>query len=392
MTEIIITKNITPNKINKLFETHLKKKELDNVILSIPDSINKYTFGLLADLLKLVITLNKKTTIKTLKINADIKKIDSLYDQEYTYPIVSLLWNSSKFVDKSGNDIKVILREKQNEFFIKMNSLSKLKGNKYILTNTDHLPKSKGLIRLLENADGFNDNEEQIAYNIKKLLYDFILTFNKKNIHEIDQIANDIGVIIYELLKNTYEWGKTDTINVNIPSSIRGVYLRFHNNDSKTITEEFKNTPLDSYFKQDYIVNNCINKNNKIYFLEILVFDSGVGFIDKFHKKNSLTDLEIIKKCLIKNQTSSVSNLKSKKGLGLERILNIINDRGFLRITTDKYSLYRDLIRNNHKPTKAENLETLILEDWNWSRIKSENKIKIGGTHMNILYPFKSIS
>lgn len=390
MTEIIIPKNITPSKLNKLFRVYLIEQKLDNVTLSIPHSINKYTFGLLADLLKFIITLNNKSTIKTLKIVADNKDLETFYDQEYAYPIVSLLWNTSNFIDKDGYEIKTLLRKNQNDYFIKMNSLSRLKGNKYILTNTDHLPKNKGLIRLFENSEGFNDNEDQIASSVKKILNNYVLTFNKNNLIEIDNIVNDIGAIVYELIKNTFEWGKTDSLNIDIPSSIRGVYFRFHKNDKEKIIQEFANTPLDTFFKEEYITNECINKLNQIYFLEILVFDSGVGFIDKFHRKDSLTDLEIIKKCLIKNQTSSVTNLKSKKGLGLDRILNILNSKGFVHITTDKYSVYRDLIKDNYKPTNIDNLDTLILEDWNKKDFEPNYGIKTSGSHINILYPFKS--
>jgi len=388
MTEIVIQKNITPSKLNNLFDIYLTEKELDNITLSIPNSINKYTFGLLANLLKLVITLNQKFSIKTLKI--DDNNLETLYDQEYAYPIVSLLWNTSSFINNDGNNIKPKLRELQNEYFIKMNSLTRLKGNKYILTNTDHLPKSKGLIKLFENSSGFNDNEEQITKSVKKILSNYVLTFNKNNLNEIDNIVTDIGAVVYELAKNTYEWGKTDSYNIDIPSSIRGVYFRFHKNNKKKLIEEFQNTPLDSFFKQEYILNECINELNQIYFLEILVFDSGVGFVEKFHQKDSLTDIEIIKKCLIKNQTSSFTNLKSKKGIGLDRIFNILNQKGFVHITTDKYSVYRDLIKDNHKTTSIENLDTLILEDWNKKEFKTTGVINTRGSHISILYPFKT--
>ena len=254
MTEIRIPKNITPNKLNKLFDDSLIRKDLSNITLSIPNSINKYTFGLLANLLKLVITLNKKSSIKTLKIDIDHENLENFYDQEYAYPIVSLLWNTSNFIDKNLNEIKPKLRELQNKYFIKMNGLSRFKGNKYILTNTDHLSRNSGLIKLFENSNGFNDNEEQITKSVKKILNNYVLTFNKNNLTEIDNIIDDIGAIIYELAKNTYEWGKTDSQNIDLPSSIRGIYFRFHKNNKEKISQEFKDTPLETYFKQNYIL------------------------------------------------------------------------------------------------------------------------------------------
>src|SRR5690606_8061749 len=114
--------------------------------LKIPGALNKYTFGLLGDLLKFIITLNNKSNIQTLELDIDHENLNSFYDQEYAYPVISLLWNTTNFIDKNNVNIKDSLRELQNDFFIKMNSLDRIKGNKYILTNTDHLSKNKGLI------------------------------------------------------------------------------------------------------------------------------------------------------------------------------------------------------------------------------------------------------
>lgn len=390
MTEISIPKNVTPGKIEDLYKEYINDQMGNNIQLKIPNSISKYSFGLLGDLLKFIITLNSKSNIKTLILDIDNEDLESFYDQEYTYPIISLLWNTTNFTDKNNVNIKENLRELQNDFFIKMNLLDKIKGNKYILTNTDHLSKSKGLIKLLEGSDGFNDDEDEIKYIVKRIFNEYVLTFNKNNKIEFDNLLEDIGAIVYELTKNTYEWGRKDQNLIDIPASIRGVYFRFHRNDNQKILEEFKETPIYSFFQQSYILENCINENNQIYYLEILVFDSGVGFIDRFTKKEELTDLEVIKKCLVKNQTSSTSNLKSKKGIGLDRILNILNKRGLVKISTDKYCVYRDLIKDNYKPIDVEKLKEIKLEDWNNNDFKTDNIIKSQGSYISILYPFKN--
>lgn len=390
MIEIVIPKSITPSRINDLYSRYIRKPppQIDTFIL--PSSIRKYSFGLLADLLKFVITLNNCSPIRTLKVDLEEGDLNSLYDQEYAYPIISLLWNTSHFIDRNGSDIKSLLRDKQNEFFIIMNSLSRIKGNKYTLTNTDHIPKHKGLVRLLENAKGFNDDEELITKSIRKIFNNNVLIFNKSNITEISEIVEDIGAIVYELTKNTYEWGKTDANLIDLPISIRGVYFRFHINELDKIKEEFNRTPLKLFFEHPYILNNCINSQNKIYYLELLVFDSGIGFIDRFNKTESWNDLEIIKKCLVKNQTSSTSNLKTKKGIGLDRILNTLDKKGFLRICTDKYCVYRDLIKDNYMPIDPNKLDELKLQDWNVNNFNSDNISKARGSYINILYPFKA--
>lgn len=391
MIEITISKNIAPSKISELHNKYAGQEQIGDISLIIPSEINKYSFGLLADLLKFVITLNSRHPIKNLKVDIEKEKLESLYDQEYAYPIISLLWNTASFIDKKGDNIKGILREMQNNFFQKMNSLKRIKGNKFILTSADHLPESKGLIRLLESSDGFNDNEIQIRNNIKKVLSEFVLTFNKNNLTEIEGIIGDIGAIIYELAKNTYEWGRTDVNSVDIPSSIRGIYFRFHRNNYENIIDEYYSTPLNAFFNNPNLKQNSLNENGQIYYLEILVFDSGVGFIEKFHENKNFKDIDVIKLCLIKNKTSSFSNLKSKKGIGLDRIINILNRKGFLRISTDKYCAYRDLIKDEYKPIANENLDDLILEDWNRRNFNSEFLSKSQGSYISILYPFKNI-
>lgn len=393
MIEIKIPKSVTHNKIKSLQKSILSNTAYSGeVTMILPSEINNYKFSLLADLLQLTITINKKNPITKIKFEFEItnETLDSLYGQEFIYPIISLLWNTANFIDLNDENVKSKLREFQNTFFIKMNSLSRPKGNKFILTNIDHFSNNKGLIKLLENSNGFNDNEEQIIESIRSILMNYVLTFNKKNTEEIKNIVDDIGAIVYELCKNTYEWGKTDSLNIPISPSIRGVYLKFYNNKKENITKEYHNTPLEDYFNQKTLIERSLNDKGNIYYLEIMVFDSGVGFIEKFNNKENLSDIDVLKKCLIKNQTSATSNLKSKKGLGLDRILNILNKAGFIKISTDKYCVYRNLIKDEYKPIELNKLDDLKLEDWNKNNFKFNESEKISGSYLSILYPFKN--
>ncbi|MGR7813916.1 hypothetical protein [Lacinutrix undariae] len=393
MIEIKIPKSVTHSKIKSLQKSVLLYTgDSKEITIILPSSITKYKFSLLSDLLQLIITVNNKIKISKVVFDFELSKstLESLYGQEFIYPIVSLLWNSSRFIDLNKKNIKPELRDFQNDYFKKMNSLSRFKGNKFILTNTDHFSESKGLIKLLENSNGFNDNETQIIDSIRNVLLNNVLTFNKNNSEEIENIIDDIGAIVYELSKNTYEWGRTDSINVPISPSIRGVYLKFYNNKKEKIVEDYSDTPLAEYFNQESLISKSLNKAGNIYYLEIMVFDSGIGFIDKFNNQDKLTDLDVLKRCLVKNQTSATSNLKSKKGLGLDRILNILNKTGFIKISTDKYCAYRNLIKDEYTPIDIRNLDSLKLEDWNNNDFRAKDSEKISGSYLSILYPFKS--
>ncbi|MDR0229892.1 MAG: hypothetical protein LBI72_12640 [Flavobacteriaceae bacterium] len=390
MTEIKFLKNTSSRKINsfyKEFRIHEERNQSFTIIM--PSEFTTYRFGLLSDLLRLIITINSKHNIKKVIFDLDKGDIDSVYKQDYTYPIISLLWNDTIFEDNKNNNIKAELRTKQNEFFLKMNSLEKFKGSKYLLSHTDHLSQNNGLIKFLEDSNGFNDDEELIKEVVKKILLENVLTFNKSNSKELINDINHIGEIIYELSKNTFEWGKTDNFMRPISSSIRGIYFRFHTNSFEKLIDDFSNTPIESFFNQEYITTNCIQELNKIYYLEILVYDSGLGFIEKFNNSDNLSDIDIIKKCLIKNQTSSNSNLKSKKGLGLDRILNILDKKGFLKIMTDKYIVYRDLIKDNYSNTSNSEISKLKLDYWDKKDFDKNSNEKCEGSFISILFPFK---
>src|SRR5690606_4573893 len=131
------------------------------------------------------------------------------------------------------------------------------------------------------------------------------------------------------------------------------------------LLEDFKSHKgLTTYFKNSVLKENV---KSEIYFLEIDVFDSGVGFVEKYkslNKTESLSDIEIIKKCLIKHSTSAKGLEKGNKGLGLDRILTILDGRGFLRIKTGKSCVYRDLINRPYKKLNTNDIDTMELFDW----------------------------
>ncbi|WP_223557920.1 hypothetical protein [Chryseobacterium lathyri] len=390
MIDIRIQRSLTSKKIKALYDDYLYEKNYSGEFrIILPKEIEKYRFGVFAELLQFLITLNNEYIVKEIKLSIDsAEDLNKVYEQEFIYPIVSLFWNSTKFTNIKGDLIKDELRSLQNDFFIKMNSFQRLKSNKSLLINIDHFSNSKGLIKLFENANGFNENEEQIIDVIKKILKKNILTYNFNNLIEFENILSDIGAIIYELIKNTFEWGKSDKYDVPINPSIRGLYLRFHSNMYENAIQDFENTPIGFFLNDEVIKQNCVTDYEKIDYLEITVFDSGIGFIDKFQDKNGLDDITILKKCLIKNQTSSTTNLKSKKGLGLDRILKTIDKKGFLKISTDKYVAYRNMIKDEYSQIDINNLADLIIEDWNNNEFNSSDNKKLSGTFISILYPF----
>ena len=272
-------------------------------------------------------------------------------------------------------------------FFKKMKSSKSMKGEKFILANLDHFSEEKGILKLFENNGEFNSNEYSFKKSIEGIIKDEVLKYSINNQSQFEKIKDDISSIIYELMKNTFEWAKHDKSGKIINPNIRGVYFKFHKYGVDNILNDYKNSfPIFQYFSDS---NLSINSKKEVYFIEISVFDTGLGFVDRYN--GSGNDIDIIKKCLIKNQTSSVSNLKDKKGLGLDRILNILNDKGLFKINTDKYSLYRNLkIDRYNSEVGLNNLSSIVLKDWDDSSVEDikPKKFKFSGTTISILYPF----
>ena len=146
---------------------------------------------------------------------------------------------------------------------------------------------------------------------------------------------------------------------------MRGTYFKLLKKRRATVIEEFKEHPgLCEYFTDEM---HQENGTGEIGFVEISVFDSGVGFVEKFKSLNTnvdLDDIDILKKCLIKHTTSAKGLDKDEKGIGLDRILNMLDTRGFLRIKTGKIDVYRNLITHKYRQVANADFKNLELFDW----------------------------
>ena len=391
MKTIEIKRSSNIDGIDSLYSNFFNEiNELEEYKIILPKKIDNLFFSMNVSLLQFVSTVFKTGRLKTIQVKIDSNnkaEIDDVYNEEFFFPIISLLWNEVNIIDINEDNIRPILREYQNVFFKKMKSSKSMKGEKFILANLDHFSEEKGILKLFENNGEFNSNEYSFKKSIEGIIKDEVLKYSINNQSQFEKIKDDISSIIYELMKNTFEWAKHDKSGKIINPNIRGVYFKFHKYGVDNILNDYKNSfPIFQYFSDS---NLSINSKKEVYFIEISVFDTGLGFVDRYN--GSGNDIDIIKKCLIKNQTSSVSNLKDKKGLGLDRILNILNDKGLFKINTDKYSLYRNLkIDRYNSEVGLNNLSSIVLKDWDDSSVEDikPKKFKFSGTTISILYPF----
>jgi hypothetical protein len=156
-----------------------------------------------------------------------------------------------------------------------------MKGEKFIIANLDHFSEEKGILKIFENNGEFNSNEYSFKKSIEGIIKNEVLKFSLNNQSQFEKIKDDISSIIYELMKNTFEWAKHDKSGKIINPNIRGVYFKFHKYGIDNILNDYKNTfPIFQYFSDS---NLSINSKKEVYFIEISVFDTGLGFVDRYN-------------------------------------------------------------------------------------------------------------
>ena len=130
--------------------------------------------------------------------------------------------------------------------------------------------------------------------------------------------------------------------------------------------------------------------NRHLYFIELSIFDSGAGFIKRLPEGRNTQaideKIDLLKRCLAKNHTAAHGISSAGKGLGLDRILKILDKKGFLLIRTDELLVFRNM--QTHPYILSENPRDIALFDW-----KSNNKDVMtrrpyaSGSSISLIYP-----
>ena len=393
MFKISINKNCKLEDIDALY-TLLYSYTRQNltVDLMLPIEVKSSYVGIIPSLYQFVFTWMRYEKSGKLLIDiADPTKtdFDELYENELIFPLVSLVWNTNEIFNNSGEiNLRNYLKESNVRYFNKMKAVEAQKNRKLLLTNFDHLPEERGILPCFEINRLFVADETKLSNSLSNGIQQ-VLIQSKNAQREFEAIKAPLMGIIYELMKNTFEWGNKDESNVPLDPNMRGLLIKFYNKGRNNLLDEFKyHKGLLDFFKSPSLKENA---NAGIYFLEIDVFDSGVGFSRKYKALNpseKLSDIEIIKKCLIKHTTSAKGLEKDDKGIGLDRILNILDGRGFLRIKTGNNCVYRNLISNPYIKVDKNNVSAMELFDWKTNSNNAYTKYQQAeGSVITIIYP-----
>lgn len=392
--KINIPKDVDLLSLNKLYvNLGLMVKKDFLIDLIIPSELTKDYLGISANLIQFTATWLRSEKAGRLIINITTpneKLLENLSRNEFLFPLIGLVWNSNGVYDKNGNNLRKYLKNSLNVVFQKMSKVEALIGDKLLLTNFDHLPENLGLLSCFEQNGKYISDETELAVSLENVLLDNVLRNYGETHDKYKQIKRPFSKIVYELMKNTFEWAKTDIENVPLDPNIRGVLIKFNRRKRTKLIEDYKSHKGVSEYFDNKVLK--VNSQGEIYFLEISVFDSGSGLISKYRSlnqgANKLSDIEVIKKCLIKHNTSSKGLNKGDKGIGLDKILRNINGIGWIRIKTGNKCIYRNLILDPYLAVGQEDVNKMKLNDWSKDADDQFTDYEpVSGSVITIIYP-----
>jgi hypothetical protein len=205
----------------------------------------------------------------------------------------------------------------------------------------------------------------------------------------------ELAEILFELFANAEEWGCTNVNGAPIRLPLRGILFRLH--DASTVRIAQEDQAIASYLQRER------DKTESRHFLEVSVFDSGIGLAQRFRRKQiESTDpiqheIAAVRECFAKHGTSTANSFR---GLGLYHVFLLASQlRGFLRLRTGRLHLYRDFGVDSYQlPPRGESITRSMLtgfqylRDWTTKSPESDQIVAhqyAKGAVCNILLPMK---
>ncbi|CAN5187787.1 hypothetical protein BH09BAC2_BH09BAC2_13020 [soil metagenome] len=387
---INIERDLTIPKINKLYQELLSNK--DTVIdIQLPKKIEKSDFGVLFSFIQFFATWvrNKKSGNLYLPVNGVEDAIKYLEENEFVYPAIVLSWEKD-ILDAEGLNIKNELKAPSKKYFERMDFFD-LKGHLSVpIFCFDHDKSNRGLSKHFYNSNRELISEGAMGFNLYRA-FQKIGSFNKTIFR--DSLSNSLdsfNAIIHELFGNTNEHAKTNELGYNLYPNIRAIQLKFHRKPITKYLELYQDFDgLVEYFQSDFTVNTL----GEIYLLEISIVDSGPGLVKRYKgiSEYDITvneEVEVIKECLYRHNTSTSGLGAEIKGIGLDRVLQTIDGKGFLRIKSGRADLIRNMktLRYVHHE-KASDILLFDLENNSSSTFTVNPEVE--GTLISIFYPLE---
>jgi hypothetical protein len=384
---IKVSPSISISKIRELYaELYLSGDQTIDVLL--PKKIEKLDFGILFSYLQFLATWIRSS--RSGKLHLPIKDpnelVNYLEDNEFVYPSIVLSWEK-EIVNEKHESIKGNLKDLSKAYFEKMDFFD-LKGPSVPIYCFDHDKSNRGLSRHFYRNNRELVNEDTLGFNLFR-------AFQKIGSHNFAVFRNGIKdnfdsfiAIIHELFANTHEHAKTNEFGYNLYPNIRSVQLKFHKKPISKFIEQFREfAGLVRYFKSDFNVNEL----GELYLMEISILDSGPGMVKRYKGVSEFNmsiydEVEIIKECLYRHNTSAGDFRGETKGIGLDRVLQTLDGKGFIRIKSGRADVFRDMKTNRYHHHK--NASEMQLNDWQTNSVDQFTIYPPAeGTLLSIFYP-----
>lgn len=242
------------------------------------------------------------------------------------------------------------------------------------------------------NKDGFLRSKEEVVSWVSKLF-----KYNNLNIRagiERNNTHNDVGLLIKELFDNTEEWAKTTHNNkARYLPNLRGCFVNIFMegrlqqdlNDGDNAFQQYIRSIIKTNIEDLRIPNwqSEMYSSTKVGICEVSILDTGPGMARRWlandYGEFDIRDEKIaVTKCFNKYLTSDQTGRSQVRGRGLDSVIRVIGNNGFIFVRTGRLSLCRNFFRdrlNQNEIEKGLNFDFDIKE-------------KIEGTTITILYPF----
>ena len=255
-------------------------------------------------------------------------------------------------------------------------------GHRTFLACVDH--STKAYIPAFYFSDGTLRNRVEFCDLAEELLKSRASDYTRQHIHP--STRRGLGLILYELMKNTHDWGRTDVNNVPLRPSLRGIlFTRFNVNREGALASAGGNASLNAYVAS----LGQQSRDGYVRFLELSVFDSGPGLASRWLSK-SLTErvtaqeeLDACFSCLRKHKTTSGA---SNRGLGLYDVMRTLGElRAYLRIRTGRLALFRNFISSPLQVEEQSNGPVMF--DWSSASSAPTQMAPSTGTLFTMVVP-----
>lgn len=377
--------------LEQAYVTLSKNKAID---ITISKGLSSADFGLVPAIIQFFATWYKHTSNSKIIFNLKTEnELDEFYKLDYLFPSLVYCWNRS-IVDEKGTDLKPLLKEHNREKYEKMKLQSEGGGQQVILSCFDHLSIKNGLLNAFYIDGTFISNETEFDFSLDKSIKKVINLNKSLRDANYRESHPKIVAVIYELMKNTDDWGRTDEFNKPLNPNSRGLFLKLHRRTRESFISAFEvHEALKDYFS---IKSFQGNSQDELYFLEVSVYDSGIGFIKRhlgegYKKLDIPSQIKIVKECMIKNNTCATGIDKEIKGQGLDRIMEILDNKGLFWLRTENISIFRNLRQNRYKKDTTTN-DIELYDFFNNSTTKFSNLELAQGSVVTLVYPISNIS